>query len=192
MILASSRAEEVKSARAKFAQEIMNTKNTDGYVSIHWRYDLADFNVHCKKYGLSTGICGHLNDKVDFSKLATAIVDKFLSLGSVPGRPPIYIASPPKEAANIATLKSVFASRGYLAFDGADLTKFLEASYGNCPKQIFQDQIHDFTSQIEMDICSEARFFLFSEGSSWSKNICMERAARKSGYQDRPIMDFIE
>lgn len=186
IVLASSRASEVKIITRKFLADEMKAKN---YLSIHWRYDEKDFNTHCKKYHLTGGICGHLKNGIDFIGMANGILSFIIKTQVKIDA--IYIAAPPKEAENINKMKEIFRSQNYASFDGNDLTAYLTNEYKTCPNEIFNDQIHDFTSQIEMEICSRAELFIYSKGSSWSKNILMERVAKGVNRNDIENTEFI-
>ena len=92
----------------------------------------------------------------------------------------VYIAAPPSENKVINSMKQALSDEGVKVFFGEDLEKWFEKNYvGKCDENILKDQKHDFISLVEMELCSESTLFIYSGGSSWSRNIVMEREARR-------------
>ena len=90
---------------------------------------------------------------------------------------PIYIAAPMKEKNFVSEIKNYFSSKnlGKIIF-GSDLTNFIENKFKNsCSPEKFDDQIHDFISQAEQEICLKSKIFIESVGSSWSMGVRHER-----------------
>lgn len=194
MILATGRPNEIKLAARKY---ILNEMRNRTFAAMHWRYDVTDFGNHCRKYNITTGICGGLNSGgIDAAKVAENLGDHLQNLNHAflenfnhdsqraPQIKAVYIAAPPKEAENINLMKSVLFTLGYKAYYGEDLRKFLEKKYELCPEEVFTDQIHDFLSLVEMELCSMSRVFIYSGASSWSRNVNQERQVLRKSILD--------
>ena len=82
---------------------------------------------------------------------------------------------------------------GVKVVTGRDLSEWVQEKYSkNCDAKMMADEVHDFTSQVEMEICSISGLFLSSDGSSWSENIKMERQAKRIHWWDRSNTQFLE
>ena len=77
-------------------------------------------------------------------------------------------------------------------FHYPEILAFIQQQFGNCPEEIFSDQIHDFISQVEQEICSRSKLFMYSPGSSWSKIVRIERSIGGIDGGDLNIEDFVE
>jgi len=74
-----------------------------------------------------------------------------------------------------------------------DLEAFIQKKFEkSCNKDVYFDQLHDYISQVEQEICMLARIFYHSEGSSWSLAISNERLARKKTVDDSSNTNFIK
>ena len=58
------------------------------------------------------------------------------------------------------------------------LRKFADKKFGYCEKDRFKQQLHDFVSQTEQQLCTDAKVFLYSESSTWSGTIEKDRKVR--------------
>lgn len=177
LVLATPRPKSIRLTAEQFRRQEMKNKS---YVAIHWRYDMADFGNHCRSavgpgnrkacdYILKNGF----NATDIGSNVATFIKTKNIKADA------IFIAAPPKETNFIRKLSEYLSNNhGIQVFFQEDLRAFLESSYSGCDKKAYFNQIHDFVSQLEQEICMGAKVFMPSDGSSWSVAITMERAAR--------------
>ena len=94
----------------------------------------------------------------------------------------VYIAAPPSESKVINSMKEALMEQGIHVYFGEDLEKWFEKNYKkNCDSGVLSDQKHDFISLVEMQICYSSDLFIYSGGSSWSRNIVMERQAERRG-----------
>lgn len=116
---------------------------------------------------------------------AKAKKDKLTSKNETGRHPPlrhkfVYIAAPPSENKVINSMKQALLLEGVKVFFGEDLEQWFEHNYvGKCDETVLKDQKHDFISLVEMELCAESTLFIYSGGSSWSRNICMERQAQR-------------
>ena len=98
----------------------------------------------------------------------------------------LYIAAPPQQDKVIEQIKESMLPLGIRVYYGRTLREFLKNRHKDCPNRILNDQIHDFLSQVEMELCSKSDLFIYSKSSSWSLNIIMERQARRVSHFDIP------
>ena len=104
----------------------------------------------------------------------------------------LYIAAPPKEQQKISIMaEHINKNYQVKVLTGGTLTSWLEKRHQNCPKEVFDDQMHDFVSLFEMEICSRSKIFIYSGGSSWSRNINMERQAKRADKKDIDNQNFL-
>ena len=199
MMNATVRAKSVRSAMEDFRAANWGDKT---YVAMHWRYDAADFGKHCSKGFGGQGICGlveqtdpktvgerlgHFIDyraRVNLENKERALAMNLTSFASSLVDKIIYIAAPPAEAPQIEKMKTELLEEGITVYYGEDLMKFLKNRHSKCPEPIMRDEIHDFISLTEMELCSKSDLFIYSGGSSWSRNILMERQTVRKHQQD--------
>ena len=55
---------------------------------------------------------------------------------------------------------------------------FTDSKFSECPDEKYNNQIHDFVSQVEMELCLESTIFVESHGSSWSLGVNYDRHVR--------------
>ena len=188
VMLATGRALPVVTAARDFKNSVLKSKT---YVAMHWRYDKADYGIHCKK--VVGGICKALE-----TMKPHAVADKLLAaIRSTVDNPThplkdfaVYIAAPPKEVALIEKMRAQLLKSGVHVYHGEHLLHFLKKRHRGCPKAVYEDSIHDYLSLIEMELCSKSQLFIYSGGSSWSRNIMMEREAVRTHIGDRQNTAF--
>ena len=219
VILATTRPEEVVAAAEYFLNEVLNLQNIQNiknshtsHAAMHWRYDHDDYGIHCRANNVTKGVCGSMNKGFDRRKISKNIAShlsdvnkEFLeftklhhkSSSSAIKITSIYIAAPPKEYENIEIMKSEFENKAndfnlnFKTFYGKDLKIFLKNRFKLCNREVYNDQIHDFLSLVEMEICSRSKIFIYSGGSSWSKNIRQERWSLRTHVLDVANEDFL-
>ena len=146
-------------------------------MAMHWRYDENDFGKHCSKGFGGQGICGMVensspdevgtrlagfllrNVQINLDKATSQLVMKSVT-------PPlkhkvIYIAAPAKESKNINIMKDNIIKDDIEVFYGEDLNKFLNERHKDCPQAVLRDQMHDFVSLVEMELCSRSQIFVY-------------------------------
>jgi len=229
MIAATKRPKSVRSAASDFHKEFMNGKTylamhwrydptdfgkhcsgrSDGLCGVIFRNKEAgheayvDIGRKMAEY-INQTVVNHLD-----AMLADAKSNKenLTSKNETSKHPPlshkfVYIAAPPSENKVINSMKQALLLEGVKVFFGEDLEKWFEHNYvGKCDETVLKDQKHDFISLVEMELCAESTLFIYSGGSSWSRNICMERQAQRRGKfdtgngmfldwtNDRPVID---
>jgi len=104
----------------------------------------------------------------------------------------LYIATPPSNMIKLQPMINKVVDLGVKVVTGRDLGEWVQQKYGGvCDENMMADEVHDFTSQVEMEICSISGLFLSSDGSSWSENIKMERQAKRMHWWDRSNTQFM-
>ena len=88
----------------------------------------------------------------------------------------LFVASPPSSKQFISEMSESLEESGMQVYHEHDVVKFIRDKFGNCNKMVFFDQVHDFTSQVEQEICKNSGRFLWSDGSTWSSSIILERS----------------
>lgn len=147
------------------------------YMAMHWRYDENDFGKHCSKGFGGQGICGMVEnsspDEVGTRLAGFLLKNVQVALDPATAQlmmkgvaPPlkdkvIYIAAPPKESKNINIMKDNIIKDSIEVFYGEDLQKFLKERHENCPQAMVRDQMHDFVSLVEMELCSRSQVFVY-------------------------------
>lgn len=154
---------------------------TKNFIGMHWRYDIKDFGTHCGRekhleQGEQRPMCRMLlNGKINATKIAEKIKDWYNvrkksedSYGVMPTS--IYIAAPPSEKNLILEIQKYLNRHlGLEVYFRHDLLKFIERKFKNsCSAKVYQNQIHDYISQVEQELCMISRIFIRSESSSWS------------------------
>ena len=203
MMQVTCRAKSVRFAAQEFREKIMG----DDFFALHWRYDDgSDFGRHCAKGLGGLTVCallsitdlGKFGERLSF--YMNSVVDKYeeavsspknITLPRVKNRA-LYIASPPNQIIKLNPMIESLANSGIKVFSGKDLTEWADERYtGVCPELTLRDEMHDFRSQVEMEICSISGLFFSSDGSSWSENISMERQAKRMHWWDRSNTQFM-
>ena len=166
------------------------------FVGIHWRFD-ENYEFHCK---VSAGIgnkkaCSHiLGHGFDLKDISKRMLDKFKiwqGKGWVEDRvDKVFIAAPPNSNITVKGLAKNLEGSGIEVFWSENLMEFIKEKFKNCDKSKFFEQIHDFVSQVEQEICYQSQFFVMSWGSSWSDAVVIERRARKTKHTG--IVNFDE
>lgn len=124
---------------------------------------------------LANFISYKVNENVKLHEKAAAMNITNLSVAGPLVHKAIYIASPPAEIPQINIMKAELNKLNIEVFHGDDLLNFLKKRHQKCNPDAMRDEIHDFISLTEMEMCSKSQLFIYSGGSSWSRNILMER-----------------
>ena len=104
----------------------------------------------------------------------------------------IYFASPPIEMDFIKKIGKIIESEGkYRVFYQEHLREFIKEKFKDCDEKRFELQLHDFVSQVEQQICTDAGIFLGSESSTWSGAIGKDRIARNLTKFDGSNIQFL-
>ena len=160
------------------------------YAAIHWRYDIEDFGAHCSVYSKKKNenrerssfnfdsICEKLANGFDYAQISDSIAAWMLRMNPTPEI--LYIATTKHLAEFAEKIKQYLEKKGIArVFYQNVLESKLNAHFGtSCPGERFKGQIHDFISQLEMEICMRSEAFASSEGSSWSINVQRDRFYR--------------
>ena len=183
LVLATPRPKSIRLTAEQFRRQEMKNKT---YIAIHWRYDMNDFGNHCRS-AVGPGnkqACDYiLKNGFNATDIGSKVA-KFINVKNIQADA-LFIAAPPKETKFIKKLSEYLSNNhGIQVFFQEDLRAFLEDSFDKCGKKEYFNQIHDFVSQLEQEICMGAKVFMPSDGSSWSVAITMERAARNIVVRD--------
>ena len=191
VILATSRPENVVLAANEFLA--INKIEKGAYGALHWRYDFEDFGNHCRKLNIQNGICGVLNNQgINATKIGENLANRATQLASEQVKvKTIFIAAPPKEQQNVQKMKEILLKNNIQAFDGKDVQEFFSQKYRKCPDEVYNDQIHDFQSLVEMEIASQSLVFWYAKSSSWSRNINQERLVARTSKLDESNEEFL-
>ena len=103
----------------------------------------------------------------------------------------IYFASPPIEIPLIQNISKIIEAGGYQVFYQTHLRDFVTKRFKKCDRERFELQLHDFVSQTEQQLCTDAGIFLGSESSTWSGAIGKDRAARNLTKYDGSNIVFL-
>ena len=180
MVTNTKRPKSVQATAIEFHKIYMHSKN---YLSIHWRYDEADFGWHCERASSGLKACAELLDggfrpvKVAY-KIDEIIRSRKLEVDT------IHFAAPPSMNKFVVELREFVRNYGYSFFCQYDIVSFIERKYKNCEKTKMGKQKHDFVSQVEQEIAMKSRVFMFSDGSSWSETVQAERTTRLKAMSD--------
>jgi len=186
MLQSTLRPQAVRDTVKDYVNKIFNDQP---YVSMHWRYNLEDFGKHCSRegepeanFGNRESICaallgGHIDADIIAQRLANWIQGLEVS-----GSPPIkhvYIAAPLTEKSFITKIQKHFQKKdiGQVFFQDS-LKTFLDKKFSSCDSKTYNNQINDFMSQVEQEICLRSKVFIQSEGSSWTLGLMHERYVR--------------
>lgn len=204
MLNSTRRPKQVQNFAKKFIEQVMSTKS---FLSVHWRYDRRDFGGHCRKgkSGEYRKACKALKhggfnatslaqNLISFIKENQDNLDKQENTentdkqDSSPLIKHIYFAATPQDAKLVREIKgnvTVFDSE--MRFFGHDeLDEFIKKEYQECEADRMKLQIHDFFSQVEMEICRESTIFMNSDSSSWSVAVQYERDVLHRSDSDKP------
>ena len=205
-ILATPRIKPVRTAAYEFRQSMSAMTGNKTYVALHWRYDPNDFGKHC--HGNTHGICGAMQDGIptlvgkNIARFVQKLVEKNTNDKSPESSMPdhlktmlmhkiIYIAAPTNQWPKMEEMKKSLKKSDIDVVYGRDLDNFLRKRYSKCPEDTLHDELHDFLSLTEMELCSTSTVFIYSGGSSWSRNINMERQAKRMHRWDQPNSWFL-
>lgn len=165
------------------------------YMSVHWRYDPADWQKRCVKSGRRgavSSMCDYAT-KARPTDVANAIGNYSKAVDSEGSMriTTVYFAAPLTIQPFIEEVKHLIGSRREIGIvTQTDLRDYL-TEFADC--DIIQTNFDDIFSQLEMDICSRAQVFLRSPSSSWSKVIISKRIASTSTYKyDADILSLVE
>ena len=103
----------------------------------------------------------------------------------------IYFATPPIEIPFIQNISKIIESGGYHVFHQTHLRDFIKNKFRDCAEERFELQLHDFVSQTEQQLCTDAGIFLGSESSTWSGAIAKDRGARNLTKYDGSNIVFL-
>jgi len=172
IIRATPRPKYLRNIAKSFIKNVIEQKMQNGkYLALHWRYNHGDWLFHCEKK--KSPVCDAVLETIDNPKMIAAeIVDFFNARPELEG---IYIAAPLEERPLIDAIKSSIGETVPILI-GDSLMNHMRSMYPNC--QWMEDNFHDIFSSLEQEICSLSDTFLYAAGSSWSRNIMMERHAR--------------
>ena len=207
MMKATCRAKSVRTAAQEFLKVVLGMENvSEKFFALHWRYDDTDFGRHCDKNRGGSLLCGmlslvdmrplgqRLGQYINYvsAKYETAMSQpKNLTLPRVQFQS-LYLATPPSNMKKLQPMINEIVDLGVKVVTGTDLNEWVQEKYSkNCDAKMMADEVHDFTSQVEMEICSISGLFLSSDGSSWSENIKMERQAKRIHWWDRSNTQFL-
>ena len=123
-------------------------------------------------------ICEKLANGFDYAQISDSIAAWMLRMNPTPEI--LYIATTKHLAEFAEKIKQYLEKKGIArVFYQNVLESKLNAHFGtSCPGERFKGQIHDFISQLEMEICMRSEAFASSEGSSWSINVQRDRFYR--------------
>lgn len=197
MVVHTSRPPHISEFARKFAQRVMHGMP---YIAMHWRYDKKDFGVHCGREQVPGNAlaCKYLKSvKWDSETIAVRIVDWMKRLRSENPKAYkikfFYLAVPPKEKKFLKVFKQYMENDlGLKIYSAEDVVPLIEDQFDKCPLGTFENQIHDFISQLEQEICMLSTVFFPSDGSSWSQVIQADRMARSTHENDIENRIFFE
>jgi len=176
IIRATPRPKYLRNIAKSFIKNVIEQKMQNGkYLALHWRYNHGDWLFHCQRTlkHKKSPVCDVVLETIDKPKMIAAeIVDFFNARPELEG---IYIAAPLEERPLIDAIKSSIGDTVPILI-GDSLMNHMLSMYPNC--QWMEDNFHDIFSSLEQEICSLSDTFLYSAGSSWSRNIMMERHAQ--------------
>ena len=159
------------------------------YLSVHWRYDRKDFGAHCRK-----GKSGEYRKACKTLKHGgfngTSLAENLVSFinSNKPDVKNIYFAATPQDAKLVREIKgNVTKIDDKFSFYGHDeLDDYIKKEYAECDEDKMRMQLHDFFSQVEMEICRESTVFMPSDSSSWSVGVMYERDVLRRSEEDKP------
>lgn len=174
----------------KIATEVINSLfGNSPFIALHWRYDIGDFGHHCMRdinNGKSRGVCSLLlGGKFNGTRVAENLNEWMQKTYTLEKVNQIYVAAPLKEAAFVEDIKTYFESRnlGQVRYQ-KDMQEYIAKKFTTCPEDKYLDQIHDFVSQTEQEICLRSRTFIESDGSMWSLSVRQERIIRNIHFKN--------
>lgn len=182
MVVATPRPKSIRETAIGFRKTLMKGRD---YVAIHWRYDKNDFGSHCRK-AVGPGnkkACEHILKNGFDPQLIGAKIVEFIKKKNIKASA-IFIAAPPKETPFIKSLSDFLVNHDIHVFFQEHLRSYVEQQFSECKRSRYFNQLHDFISQLEQEICMTSKLFMPSDGSSWSAAITMERLARDQSHSD--------
>ena len=147
------------------------------------RYTFILNNAKNGKYPPSFSICqellsGHLSGKTIAHKIHTEL-KKLQTAHPHLNLETIFIAAPQNEENFCNEIKAYFKEKEIAeVYHQHDLWAFIKQKFHKCDERIFNHQIHDFMSQVEMELCFRSKVFAGSEVSGWSAGVGHERRVR--------------
>ena len=189
IITSVTRPEVVVSIAEEFLNHQMKGRQ---FFAVHWKYDVAEFSYHCKekfkkltieqRIAWKDHICkgvmeGNLNPEVVADHLIEFVKDK---QNHADGYKILYIVAPPSDKDFLIKIgKSLKKKANVKVVHEKHLERFVEDRFKACMgTATWKDQIFDFYSQLEQEICLRSKLFIGSSQSSWTKTVHYERVAR--------------
>ena len=185
-----TRPKSVKFFSEQFINEYFSPNSSENsyenrYVSLHWRYDKNDYGTHCirKIHPGNKESCEFLiGHNFQPAPIAEKLENYFRINHS--GLKYLFVAAPPKEAVLLGILSEKLAEFGLKVIYSKGLTEFAEKVFRKANCDDYENQIHDFLSQLEQEICMRSWLFMPSDGSSWSATVTSDRTARGISSRD--------
>jgi len=189
MLLATRRAPSVLKISQSFSKQVMKSS----FAAIHWRYDLKDFGAEfgvCNRGKGVSPVCkwlekGGFNATDLGTKMLNWLNKQKVKLGT------IYFATPPIEIPFIQNVSKILVASGYQVYHQTHLREFIRNKFDTCDENRFDLQLHDFVSQTEQQLCTDAGIFLASESSTWSGAITEDRRSRNLTENDGSNVMFL-
>ena len=181
------------------ATEFLETRlRGQPFIAMHFKYDEQDIFESCKILFTQVNpdaeidpLCKKaISGKLLKAKEVTQNIKKWLKLRKLRKIKYFYIATPqnpPKLEGFVKSLKRSFAEGGLFSprtgsvFHSPDLEDMIWKKFyvgKRCNKDIYYNQIFEFVSQVEQEICSRSVSFIFSPSSAWSNAVNFERKAK--------------
>ena len=184
MVKSTRRPKSVQIIAKKFRENFLSKK----YIAVHWRYEERDFGSHCTKK-IQKGNekpCQYILSNKGFNitkiQLGFQAITKRQNLTDSS----IYFAAPPGAQVFVEKLKVQLENVGLHGVYQKKLRDFVKKEFEDCDEKLYKNEIHDFLSQVEQEICMTSWIFIPSTGSSWSNAIELERRVFELGKIDIP------
>lgn len=142
------------------------------YIAVHWRYDEVDWiKKKCKKNLNNTFLCS----LVQMTKPGNIInsINSTLAVNHLNDSYYLYIATPPS-LNNFSNDIYSYAKSTNLMYPKINLETYLTKNYKTCWYEIWTNT-DEIVSLVEMVIMEKSDIFFYSDGSSWSSNVLINR-----------------
>ena len=156
------------------AKKFLESMNCKKIGTIHWRYDHYNYAKGCENGSAehrNSVACQILNDGFDVEKISNRI-SLWAESQNITC---VYFATPSSDINFVDELTQNWMQTQIKLFHQIELAKMIDRIFSSCDKTTFSNQIHDFISQVEQEICFQSDVFLSSSGSSWSLAVTQER-----------------